>query len=97
MVTIRRATSEDLEQIITVLKQLETEHYHLSNKRDILKFIRVGHSYVAEVDGRIVGVAEIDSVEGSWELFAISVVLPGKGIGKALVNFPGWGITQIEP
>ncbi len=89
MVTIRETSPEDIEQVSAVLKQLDTEHYHLSDKHDILKFIKAGHSYVAEVDEQIVGVAEVEPVEGSWELYAISVLLPGMGIGRALVKFVG--------
>lgn len=80
---LRRAAASDLEDVMAVL---ETANFHHIPSEEMPEF-DLSQCFVAEIDGRIVGVAgytRIDEGRGKTTLMAVHPSARGQGIGLLL-------------
>ncbi|HET7303599.1 MAG TPA: GNAT family N-acetyltransferase [Segeticoccus sp.] len=101
-VTIRQATGDDLQGVLTVGRTTWPATYYSIAGEDYIQAglakwwteeatvpaIRAGRVTVAELDGRVVGVATVGPREGHlvlWKLYVLPE-LQGRGIGSALLG-----------
>lgn len=83
---ITKANIKELQSTCKLLKKLNTENYNYSEEESVENFITSGQTYVAKKEDEILGVAQINSIEGSWELRAIVVKEKNQGIGTELIK-----------
>jgi N-acetylglutamate synthase-like GNAT family acetyltransferase len=96
LITIRKATSEDLRQIVHLMGQLGYELSESKVKKNIDAYITFPNRelLVAQMDGQVVGCLALDILqtfhkeENQMRIISLVVdgVCRGKGIGKFLLN-----------